>query len=526
MRQIFVWVLCLIMAVSLIGCGQKSTDAAGGQDAGKDTADSGTSSEPIEVSWMMTALGTIDLENPNLKVYQAMNEAADIKIKPIVVPEDSYEDKFAAVIASNDMYDIMAGAPVSQTIQSIGPQGLFVAISDNYDKMPKLKGLLDKYPLDTKAILSTDGKLYQFPTVFVDVTYASTGLVMREDLLNAAGIKPDSIETMDDLYSAFAAMSAQNSGKPVISARFNIKNMAYIARMFGGDFLVAYNNETKKFEYPVYKNETKMAVEFLNKMYTDGLLHPEWASMSDAVWEEAVSTGELATYVDNMQMLAARNSDLASSVGEHAKLIPVLPPKINGKIRPWSSNPSVMLGGWGGPVISSAVTGEKLSRIFTLMNWIYDYEKSSPSLLWGEEGVTFVYDEQGYPRYIVDVDWENGNGPLPKEYGVNVFALVVTPERFYDIATNPVGENPFMDAMELYKEVYAYSTPSVAFTTEETDRLKVIKTPLDTFVQENIIKFINGTTPMSQWDQFVAKLTEMKIHEVEEIYNTALSRLN
>lgn len=481
--------------------------------------------EPIEVSMLVCQIGNIKLDDPNLKAYQKMNEVGNIQISPIMVTEESYPEKFAALLASGELPDIIYTSPVWKTVQDIGPKGVFVPVSDYYDQLPKLKELLDKHPLETSALLSSDGKLYQFPTIFENVVYASTGLVMREDLLEAAGIDAESIQTMDDLYNALAGIKEQNGGKPVLSARFGISNMSVIANMFGSSFAVRYDPKEMKFAYPVYDDGSKAAIQFLNRLYSDGILHPEWASMSDAIWEEAVSAGELAAYADNMQMLAARNSDLSSSVGPEARLIPVLPPEVNGEIQPWGSNAAVMLGGWTSYAINASVSGDKLERILKVMNWIYDYENSNEALVYGEEGVTFVYGDDGMPTYIVDTDWENGNGPLPLEYGVNVLSLVVTPEKFYEVTVTPVAENPFIAAMDLYEEVYRYAVPPVSFTKEESERLKVIKTPLDTYVAENVIKFIHGVRPMDEWDGFVDELNAMHISEVEDIYNQALSRL-
>ena len=93
------------------------------------------------------------------------------------------------------------------------------------------------------------------------------------------------------------------------------------------------------------------------------------------------------------------------------------------------------------------------------------------------------------------------------------------------MTVTPMAENPFIAAMDLYKEVYRYAVPPVSFTKEESERLKVIKTPLDTYVAENVIKFIHGVRPMDEWDSFIDELNAMHISEVEDIYNQALSRL-
>ena len=43
-------------------------------------------------------------------------------------------------------------------------------------------------------------------------------------------------------------------------------------------------------------------------------------------------------------------------------------------------------------------------------------------------------------------------------------------------------------------------------------------------ISENIVRFIDGTRPMSEWDQFVAQLEDMGLEDCCEIYQAALDR--
>ena len=47
---------------------------------------------------------------------------------------------------------------------------------------------------------------------------------------------------------------------------------------------------------------------------------------------------------------------------------------------------------------------------------------------------------------------------------------------------------------------------------------------LSTFADENVMNFITGVKPMSQWNDFVSKLKAMKVDELAKIYNEAYSR--
>ena len=485
--------------------------------------------EPVEVTWLMLGFGNIAFDNPDLKIYQWMNEVGNIKIKPVVVPEDSYKDKFMVLMAANELPDVIyTDSSIRSIIKEYGPEGVFVPINEHLDMLPAFSSFLKSYSTDAKSLHSVDGKMYMFPSVYLEDTPTYTiGLVLREDLLLAGGMSPADIKTTDDLYHAFEVIYAQNGNKPVISARKNLTNMSYLANVFGTNFSVRYNPETKEFDYPVGSDATFKLIEFLNKMYVNHLLHPDWASMSDTVWEQEVASGELGGFFDNMKLLALRNEDLALSVGENAKLVPILPPSFEGKTYAWAAGAKMQAG--NGAAINASVTGKKLEGILKVMNWLYDYEASNVKLHYGEVGATFKYREDGTPEYIVDTDWEHGNGPLTLEYGIGTnicnYHFLTDKWRLFDFAVTPPEGNPLVDALDLYKSVYTYSAPALTFTTDENERLSVLQTPLKTFINENLIQFINGVKPLTDWASFVQQLRDMKIDEVTEIYNTAYHRM-
>ena len=513
MKKLLLIVLCILLTVPAFSLA--SSDAA--------------NDDPIDVTWLMMSFGNIDFANPEMKLYQWMDEVANIKLQPVVVPEDSYASKFTVLMASNGLPDIIYTGKASQKlILEYGPQGMFVPLSDYFDQLPAVKKYLDEYEDQARSIYASDGKLYRLPLIYLkDTPTYSRGIVLREDLLKAGGMEPSDIKTTEDLYRAFEIIYEQNGDKPVISARSNLTNMNYLANVFGGSFVISFNPEKNDFEYPVYSEATYNAVEFLHKMYENNLLHPDWASMSDAVWEQMVASGSLGGYFDNMVMLALRNQDLALSVGEGAKLVPIFPPTYNGVFHPWPTTSKIVT--THGIAVNAKATGEKLNRILKLVNWLYDFDASNVKLHYGEEGVTFVYRDDGTPKYIVDPDWENGNGPLAREYAIGTnncnFHFIKDNWRLFDVAVTPPDENPLVPALEMYKDVYTTIIPSVTFTGEENERLGVILTPLTTYLNENLIQFINGTRPLSEWDSFVSDLHDMSIDEVEDIYNTAYHRL-
>ena len=67
----------------------------------------------------------------------------------------------------------------------------------------------------------------------------------------------------------------------------------------------------------------------------------------------------------------------------------------------------------------------------------------------------------------------------------------------------------------------------ISFTEEELDLKKRYETAVNTFVDENVIAFIEGDRDMSEWDTFVADVKALRGHEeLNRVHETALARFN
>ncbi|RRR02350.1 sugar ABC transporter substrate-binding protein, partial [Streptococcus pneumoniae] len=68
-------------------------------------------------------------------------------------------------------------------------------------------------------------------------------------------------------------------------------------------------------------------------------------------------------------------------------------------------------------------------------------------------------------------------------------------------------------------------TPVLSFTTEELDVLTKSEAGLNTFFDENIIKFIEGQRDMSEWDSFINEAKSKDLDKVTKVYNDAYKRV-
>ncbi|HHY81893.1 MAG TPA: extracellular solute-binding protein [Clostridiales bacterium] len=514
----FLLVTIMVCTVVFAFAGCKVDEKPSG--SGSSTDPPSGKSEPKEVKWMLYAYGTVKLES-HLKIYQKLEELANVKIVPIPVPSDVYKERFNITVISDDVPDIVSVRSVGKTANELGEKGIFVALNNHYDKLPNFKKYIDKFADSVPHMTANDNNVYSFPLVRDNAPIPAHGIVLREDLLTKQGIDINSIETVEDLYKAFAALKDANDGKPVIGARNGLENLNLIAQTFGTRFMIPrYDKELKKYISPVDDPNLKSAVEYCAKLYKDGILHPDWASMSDEIWEQSVASGELLVFFDNMQQIAQRNADLRVD-NPDAKLAAILPPKYNGIRYEWGG--SAKLDNNRGTAISSKT--KALDEALMINDWLFS-DEGVEFVVFGEEGKTFRRRDDGTNEYIVDSDWETGTGPLPTEYGsgqnVN-FLRVMDESLFNDWHIYGKNKNEMEPYCKVYAEqIYTYILPPQKFNQEQVEKLKELQTPLDTAFQENLVLFINNSKSMDEWDNFMQTLKDMRIDELVALYNETL----
>jgi hypothetical protein len=66
--------------------------------------------------------------------------------------------------------------------------------------------------------------------------------------------------------------------------------------------------------------------------------------------------------------------------------------------------------------------------------------------------------------------------------------------------------------------------PSLRFTDAETAEIQALSRDIDTYVEENRDKFIDGSKPFGEWNAFQQGLQQLRVSRLTELYNTAYQR--
>ena len=477
------------------------------------------------IYWLMRDIGSVSATT-DLKIIDYFENAADLNIKIVKEPVDVYADKLSILIASNALPDIInvgnqdlfieALTPDYQMVKDISTKGMLVALSDNYDKLPNYKLFIDKYPDYVGGITSADGKIYFASTVRDYSPTSSLGGVIRSDLI------PDlTFDSFDDLLQTLTDLRSKAEG-PIWTNRSGLLNLNLLSYSFGTSLMDVpyYDQYEGKFINPVSTKNFKDAVIFFKTLVEKDILTPEWATYPEAQWYQDAMNGTCLFWVDNMMNVPTMNNGLVTN-GLTGQFEAFVPPVYDGKFYGWAGKSRFST---TGSVISAKT--ENLDGILKLMDWFYNMDNHD-LLYWGLEGETCIK----YNGKLMNPDTTT---KASKEFQDKIIAFgcgensnwmkVFTDAEYYNDRAFD-GARKWASAGKVYGEnVYTYSVPSVVIGETDTETINGMRTALDTYIQESVTNFINGKTPMDEFDAFVSKVSAMGADQIVAIYNSALGK--
>jgi len=458
--------------------------------------------------------------------FKKMEEETNIHIKFQHATEAS-EEAFSLLMSSGKLPDMIYAAQWDKEGSKYGAQGALMPLEKLIEeKAPNFKKILDENPDIKGLITSPDGHIYYLPNLMLDSKYLTQMFgQIRKDWLDKVGLPMP--ETTDDWYNvlkAFKEKDPNGNGKadeiPFVTVSLN-NVMLLFAPAFGVDF--EFFVEDGKVKYGPYEPKFKDLVEYLNKLYAEKLLDPNYLvdttfkSLTEKVTTDVAGAwfGWAGSYMGNFTQLMD---------GKHPtfKIEPVLPPKgPNGDQRHASFRWPA--GGNGIAVSSQTKYADEI------IQWL-DYQYSEEGITlnnFGVEGQSYdVVD--GQPKFKQEVTnpadgTSNTEVLLNHTVGGGQWATVEDPRYSLQIREASGQTN---NPQELYGPFnkFEYKMPPLQLLPEENDIVVPIMADVTTYVNETINAFIMGKKPIADYDKFIAQLKSMKFEQALEQYQKAYDR--
>lgn len=423
------------------------------------------------------------------------------------------------LMASGNLPDFVAGINPQQ-LANYGRQGSLQPLEKIIDEqVPVLKDIMSQYP-DVKAqITSPDGHIYFYPRLLLDpVPQCFTGWWIRGDWLKEQNLNVP--ETMDELYSVLKALKSANPNRyPFFeNIRAMIWNFGVGAREYNAtnnDFFLEDNQVKFGPTDPRYKD----ALVFLNKLYAEGLIDPEYLSLNGDQKNEKVmqETGGFG-FGSNAGQLTRYNTMLKAG-GKNPGFIAMAPLKSPAGQR----NIPVRHGAIDSSVgMSVCVTSKNTEAVAKLINYIYG-DKGTMLANFGIEGDTYNLVD-GKPVFTDKV---------AKNANMNILTYINNYISWASLISSNVHPEQYKATLSeegLKGNAIAVQNrgttriPFLNFSDEELKEVLAIERDINTFIDENTHGYIMGKKKFSTYEDFQQGLKKIGSDRLLEMYNGAYNR--
>lgn len=290
-------VLSLLFAISLIvslfiGCNDEGTEISSDESTGvsesNDTEeDSGSLDKTLTLTSMSGPRTDESGKDKKSRLEEYIEEKFNVKFDAVYFSGAAYEDKMTLVLASGNYPDILWTTGGSGFAETFIESGLGVDFTPYLDKIPNYRALYndDQWSLMIKNItnLSDDKKLYILP--YTETVEVNFGEHYDKTFFDQEGLKPP--VTADDLYDILVYLKNKNPDSYPLAPRrrhWEISKLAFSIFRTDKGYYIDY--DTNELVFGPVTNSYRKALIYLNRLYKEGLLDPEFSTPNGAQWLE------------------------------------------------------------------------------------------------------------------------------------------------------------------------------------------------------------------------------------------------
>ncbi len=430
-------------------------------------------------------------------------------------------EKFNLLIAGDKLPDIICADVWSgrDTYRDI-EEGLIVPISDYLDYMPNLKKFLEENPDVAKQFRNDDGSIHYLPSARGDEELTVfVGPTIRKDWLDKLGLEMPT--NTDELYNVLKAFKTQDPNGNGKQDEIAFSGMGGDSWSYGiGNIVWAYDTHYSffvkdgKITHGMLEEEMKPALEYLAKLYSEGLIDPDYLINDDEKYKAKILNDRSGFFfgIQPSSYYLTLNDGTKELVGV---------PYFDGKC--YNEQYLNRLGGG-----QTVITGDCKDPAGAAM-WL-DYFFSPEGIIatnFGIEGETHnVVDG----KRVLDHDYvfNNPDGLESKEVchssfiGASTDFPSVQLWEYYSQTLQPWGKA----AIEVWSSSAnpENALPKLKFTAEEKDLISDELENINTYVSTQFNNIIMGRASVNDLDKIKEELDNLGMQDVLKVYNDSYVR--
>lgn len=433
------------------------------------------------------------------RITRAHDEQSGIKMNWEYQLQNGTEEtqKQTLMLASgNELPDIMSVSYVNY--QAWAPQGLFVETTDAIKNMADYTNLIPQAALDYVTI---DGHMYCFPSSQeeAEMKYGD-GIVARTDIFETLGLEKEP-QTTEEYYQMWKLVQEKypdmiplaGTGLESIKAAFGVR----------GETKLVDGKLVYLFTTPEYKEY----VEYVRKLYAEGILNQEFGTTSTTTLEEQFTSGKAFS----------ANVGWASPATSLRKVFDNIEGSKLGYLTQMTKDaetPAIL--GETVPVqLYAAVPTKKSDKFDLACEWINYMATDAAKKVqdYGIEGTDYTVDADGKIQQTLDeqnaVGWKI------------CYEVLATAPSFYVRLYAKGFDWAFNGVLKSRERSNVISVPEYTQfmpTNEDYVELKQQLGVTD-YASEQTTLFIIGQRDMSEWDAFQSELASRGLEELTTSLN-------
>ena len=501
------------MAVSVFaGCG--NTDDKDATPSSSEVVESSVAEEsseevkefsyPMEPTVYLTInfgshAGTRDSEGRADGPFGVFDALTGIVVEDTGVSFGSGEQDFMLMLISGDLPDLLynqfnktyKGGAVAAI-----DEGYIIDLNEYKEYIPNYLAWLEANPGYAQQVTTEDGRLWAFASIEDTSVQTDRGITIRKDILDALGMEIPA--TIDEFYNVLKAVKANYPDMIPFATEMRWMYTQSMSQSISGAYGTCYpfyTTDGTTVQFALYDDNFKSFLQTMNKWYDEGLIHPDFATVSKGDVRGGLAKNIFAVIQQGSNSVASKNA--CEIEGAEFVAIPFLTLEEGATRYNFEKSGYVPVTNF----ISVSTDCENIEAAMRYCDFLYT-KAGNDAYNYGKEGVAYSYAEDG-SIVLGDVITNNPNGKTAADARYD-----------YAKVTGWIGE---ADGTLLYKDAFELSLietwqtglvtagVSAPMTDEENGIYGEYYGDLDTFAQEKIVGLILGTISFDEWDNIKAE---------------------
>jgi len=466
-------------------------------------------------------------------VIKYIEDKLNINIEWRIFPHAERETAVNLMIAAGgEMPDIFPAFVHSASLEELAEKGVIIPWGDYMaaGKMPLTVAKLNDpkfIAVKNQMTSDRDGKIYALPDMYNNEMWTFTDVV-RSDWMEKCGITkdPETVEEYRDMLRAFKTMDPNGNGKADEIGWVNwyagVDWLKMFTKMFGmptPDYSLSsvdtlywsMINHNEVIFTPTHPRFLEM-LKYVNTLWEEGLIHPEQFTMTGQVCNITAFGNTLGTW-QRWPNSVPNNTTTLREIDPNA-MWHMYPYPIDERFMTPDDRKYARRGPCSHSWVLSA-KGKNPEGAVRLMDFLFGDEEFVIVSEFGIEGIHHEVDENGDLQYIGE--WADME-PYARSVALG-FQATSLPHEYRDIGNmQRVGTDPMYDDYKKFMaDIDAWLKPPYFWKIPSADRelTRIPRKIGSTYIDEAITRFVIGTKPFSEWDEYVATVEKEYGEEIE-----------